>query len=841
MTDRARIKDLFNRAMEVPAAERPGWLAREAGDDAALIAEVQSLLKAHDTAGTFLDPLTPDRRVAALQSGDVFAGERLGAYRLVELIGTGGMGDVYKAVRDDDQYRAEVAIKVMRADVRNPLAEQRFRNERQILAQLDHRNIARLFDGGTTARGLPYVVMELVTGLPIDRYADEQGLDVHARVQLFLQVCAAVSFAHQHLVVHRDLKPNNILVTADGSVKLLDFGIAKLLETDPVTGATGEETRTQFRAMTLEYASPEQVSGGLVTTVSDVYSLGVVLYRLITGQSPYRAAGGDAARVAEILGDTTPTRPSAVMTQERRQIDSDLDHILLMALRKEPAKRYGSVEQLANDLRNFLAGLPVQARRGTFAYRAEKFLRRRKVPIAAAFLVLVSLVGGLGFALREARIADEQRAVAQRHFDSVRKLANKLFDFNDAIQTLPGAIKARSMLLETSREYFDALYAEGGTDPSLKLEVAQAYVRLGQLQGSPYGGTLGDTKAAMASFGKAASLLEALLAQDPENVQVMNTLSLNYSYQTFAMVQLMGDKSAIKFARRAVEIAERMPADKDSAKRYSRLVNAYWALTLSLAQLGEVAEGLATMDKMVAAGEAYAQAYPNDPMALRVVETCYNNAGSADDDRLSPPQRLQRSEDFLRKSIATLERLMVLEPAEMAHKSAMADSRFNLGNAFMKQKRYSEALEQYDIAAVVLSARAAADRNDAQAQLVSLMAEGSRGHALVELGRIDAAEETLSTTEKSLESLLEKYGSLQAKFALALTRLSLGRALAARGAREAPPARMKTWQRSRDLLKAALAGLKTVNESFDLAISESDTMALAPAELARVEALIAKH
>ena len=223
---------------------------------------MNSLLRSNDTAGNFLAAVPAELREIALRSETALAGERLGSYRLVEIIGTGGMGDVYKAVRDDDQYRAEVAIKIMRADMRNPLSEQRFRNERQILAALDHRNIARLLDGGTTTQGLPYVVMELVAGEPIDRYCDARSLGARERVQLFLQVCAAVSFAHQHLVVHRDLKPNNILVTADGSVKLLDFGIAKLIEPDAITGTNTEETRTQLRAMTLEYASPEQVSGG---------------------------------------------------------------------------------------------------------------------------------------------------------------------------------------------------------------------------------------------------------------------------------------------------------------------------------------------------------------------------------------------------------------------------------------------------------------------------------------------------------------------------------------------------------------------------------------------------
>jgi eukaryotic-like serine/threonine-protein kinase len=256
----ARVKTLFVAALDLPTSQRSALLASEGADDAALIAEVESLLAAHEMPGKFLEPVPVELRAEALATSrdDSHVGERIGAYRVTGLLGSGGMGDVYRAVRDDDQYHAEVAIKLMRADVRHADAERRFRNERQILAGLDHRNIARLLDGGATGNGLPYVVMELVGGEPIDRFCGVHELAVRERVQLFLQVCAAVSYAHQHLVVHRDLKPNNILVTADGSVKLLDFGIAKLLESEAETADGGADvTVTYLRAMTLEYASPE--------------------------------------------------------------------------------------------------------------------------------------------------------------------------------------------------------------------------------------------------------------------------------------------------------------------------------------------------------------------------------------------------------------------------------------------------------------------------------------------------------------------------------------------------------------------------------------------------------
>lgn len=436
----ARVKQLFDQISELPPAQRRDELAREAGDDPELVTEVQSLLEWHDRDEPFAE-LCAD--VFAPERGARRSGERIGAYRIEELIGAGGMGDVYRAARDDAEYHAEVAIKIMRGDVCNPLAEQRFRTERQILAALDHPNIACLFDGGTTPSGMPYVVMELVAGESIDAYCEARKLSTRERVKLFLQVCGAVAYAHQRLVVHRDLKPNNILVTEDGSVKLLDFGIAKLLESDSPTLPRAEHTVTHLRVMTLDCASPEQVSGGTVTTVSDVYSLGVVLYWLLTGQSPYgRRGANEAQRVAEILGDTVPTRPSLVKADGRshqRHIDADLDNILLMALRKEPHKRYGSVDQFAADLRNFLAGLPVVARRSTLGYRFGKFARRHKVEIGASAVVLMMLVSALFFTVREARIAE-------RHFESLFDLgAEHLAKAESAIGRLSGTRKEAVM------------------------------------------------------------------------------------------------------------------------------------------------------------------------------------------------------------------------------------------------------------------------------------------------------------------------------------------------------------------------------------------------------------
>lgn len=802
----ARIKQLFAGATELPAADREAFLDREGAGDAELIAEVKSLLASHETAGEFLEPVAACVRAAALESSDSGIGQRIGPYRLVEIIGTGGMGDVYKAVRDDDVYRAEVAIKLMRADVRSELAERRFKSERQILAALDHRNIARLLDGGTTPGGLPYVVMELVAGEPVDLYCNARGLDTRSRVQLFLQVCAAVSYAHQHLVVHRDLKPNNIFVTADGSVKLLDFGIAKLLEPDAPTGTATEETRTQFRAMTLEYASPEQVSGGHVTTVSDVYSLGVVLYRLLTGHSPYRATGGDAARLAEILGDTTPTRPSAVATRERRVIDADLDHILLMALRKEPSKRYVSVEQFANDLRNYLRGHAVSARRGTLGYRVAKFTRRHKVPIAAAVLISLSLVTGLGFAVREARIASAERATAQRHFNSVRKLANRLFDFHDEIEKLQGATKAREMLLKTSLEYFDALYAERGNDLELQQELANAYRRVASIQGSPFAGSTGDLSAADRSYRRAAELAEAIHKVSPDNSSVTIMLAEIYADWAYTLAFLEGAGNIEEPSRLAVEYAKAAAKHiKDDGDRAKLLINVYWSKTMTLAGTGKRAEAARVAGQMVEIAEQYVASKPDDERAYLMLESAYSNASIVQDDSLSREQNFNRSTTLALKAIATGEKLAAMAPTDASRRWIVAKSRSNLGSTYLSMNMFREALEQFDLAAPIFKARAA-DGADANAATLSLMLNSHRAWVRFKLGRVDEAVSGLQSALKGFETQASSNDNMQARFFLAMTQIRLGAVYAARS----------DWSRAKPLVLTGVATQKEIDAAFSL-------------------------
>ena len=434
------------------------------------------------------------------------------------------MGAVYLAARADDEYRKEVAIKLVRRGLDTEDILRRFRNERQILAQLDHPNIARLIDGGTTDDGLPYFVMEYVNGVPINAYCDANALSTTERLKLFRKVCEAITYAHQNLVIHRDLKPSNILVTHEGEPKLLDFGIAKLL-------STGDELFTQtipaLRVMTPEYASPEQVKGDKIMTTSDVYSLGVLLYELLTGQRPYRLKTRTPEEIARAITEQEPERPSTAVAKgagnSKTQIPNpkllrgDLDNIVLMAMRKEPARRYTSVGQFSEDIRRHLEQLPVRARKDTLRYRSEKFIRRHKVGVAAAALIALSLVGGIVATFWEARRATQQRDRAERRFADVRKLSNALlFDIAPKIERLEGSTEARKSLVQRALEYLDSLANESAENASLQGELAAAYEKVGELQGAPRKANLNDFSGAIASYEKARDIRKRLLEKHPE-------------------------------------------------------------------------------------------------------------------------------------------------------------------------------------------------------------------------------------------------------------------------------------------------------------------------------------
>jgi serine/threonine-protein kinase len=403
-----QIEEIVQSVIDTDPADRRTVLGSACGQDAELRKEVESLLAFHEEDDFTSSSAVGDAiKVLDHRNRTLNEGRRIGAYRLLKEIGRGGMGTVYLAARADDSFQKQVAIKIIRRGLDTDDIISRFRGERQILATLDHPNITRLLDGGATEDGSPYFVMEYIEGDPVDAYCDRRKLGITDRLGIFQGVCAAVSYAHQNLVIHRDIKPSNVLVSKDGVPQLLDFGIAKLLASGTVLET---KTRTGLRPLTPEYASPEQVRGEAMTTATDVYSLGILLYVLLTGQHPYKLGGASLAEIERAICEKEPEKPSAVAPKEwKRRLQGDLDNIVLMALRKEPQRRYASVEQFAEDIRRHLVNLPVSAQPDTWRYRAAKFVQRNKAWVAMAAIAFVSITGGIAASLWQTHVARQER------------------------------------------------------------------------------------------------------------------------------------------------------------------------------------------------------------------------------------------------------------------------------------------------------------------------------------------------------------------------------------------------------------------------------------------------
>lgn len=414
-----RVEEVFLLALEQAAENRVAFLQSACAGDENLRAEVEAMLRSHEQAGDFMEQPAYELNAQLLdqETGALQIGETFGDYKVLSLLGEGGMGEVYLA--EDTKLDRKVALKLVKSGLGRANLLRHFRREEKILAGLTHPNIARLYGGAVSENGIPYFVMEYVEGERLDSYCSARKLRLPERLQLFRKVCSAVSYAHQHLVIHRDIKPANIRVTAEGEPKLLDFGIAKLI--DPQTDAIGELTITLQSVMTPEYASPEQVRGEEITTASDTYSLGVVLYEVLTGQRPYRIKTRRPDEMARAISEEEPQRPSTALARgqkseirNQRLLRGDLDNIVLMAMRKEPSRRYASVAQFSEDIRRHVEGLPVVARKDTVGYRSAKFIRRHRVGVTAASLVAIAIIAGLIVALWQARQARAQRDVAQR-------------------------------------------------------------------------------------------------------------------------------------------------------------------------------------------------------------------------------------------------------------------------------------------------------------------------------------------------------------------------------------------------------------------------------------------
>ncbi len=562
----ARVEDLFHRALELPREQRADYVWRNCGDNTHVFEQVQRLLSAEEKDEYLRlsgeTPATPEWRT----------GQRFGHYRIVRLLGRGGMGAVYLAERDDGEFEQKVALKLLAPHLVEDSFAERFRGERQVLASLNHPNIVHLLDGGVSEKGEPYLATEYIEGAALDQYANERKLNVRERLKLLQQICAAVDHAHQNLIVHRDLKPSNILVTSDGVAKLLDFGTAKLLS------GVGEKTATEAMLLTPKYASPEQLRNEPITTRSDVYSLGLILYELLSGGRPFATTGeaiGELARAyqfteATALGKTvTPEAAEQRRTSVKelqRELSGDLRAIATKALEHQAKDRYGSAAELARDLTAYLEAKPVSARSASPWYVLSKFVYRQRVAVGAAVLLLVAVGAGVWTTFKEKRRAE-------RRFEQVRQLARyQLFDLYDQADKVLGATKLKARLAEEALRYLDGLAQEAQGDRALQIELAEGYLRVGDVLGNYTKENLGQSERAAAAYRKGMELVRGLEGEDARKLQTRFEFTMALSdYATGS-----DRKGALPRLEKAVRDYEALQARQPkSADNYLQLGLAY--------------------------------------------------------------------------------------------------------------------------------------------------------------------------------------------------------------------------------------------------------------------------
>lgn len=651
-----QVEPLLAVALDLDVVARGAWLAGLDASHPQAAPVLRRMLEAHERAERSRELETVPRLAPAPDWSSAHpVGGRIGPFELVRPLGHGGMGEVWLARQADGRVSRDVALKLPALDQRGEHWRERFRRERDILAKLEHPHIARLYDAGVTAGGQPWLAMEFVAGMSLSESVASRPHAMAERLALFLQVLAAVAHAHRHLVVHRDLKPANILIDASGQVKLLDFGIAKLLD-EETPGAPNELTRLGGRVMTLRYAAPEQVAAGAITTATDIYALGVILHELVTGLSPYRAVREGKPLTDLMLMQERTSVPSGLGLPKplAREVAGDLDAIILKAMRNNPADRYASVELFAEDIRAHLEKRPVKARAGTWRYLAGRFAVRQKLPLATAAAVLVTLLAGLFMAERERRVAVAQKARAERHFASVRKLANTfIFDVHGEIEHLPGSLKARRILVGTALEYLDSLAGESRADSELAVEVAGAYRRLAEISGDSRSAHLGDPAGARRNAERAAALLEAVEAREPDNIKVLR----EHRVVALLLGRLRlegGDSSGVNETARAAGIAEkitRLPGAAIDDRRNLGATLAEYGGILAVVKDDHVAAA-AQLARALEYLESLVRENPGDLVARANLAYAYERAATAAE-VTGKAELLPRAVELAEKSIAT--------------------------------------------------------------------------------------------------------------------------------------------------------------------------------------------
>ncbi|MCU0250115.1 MAG: protein kinase [Vicinamibacterales bacterium] len=752
----ARVKALFESAQRLPADRRRAWLV-DACDDAAVVSEVDALLIAYEDDPGFLEaPVAAAKAGEALleQIGKSAEGRLIGSYRVVRELGRGGMGVVYEALRTGDEFSRRVAIKVLSPGWSASTLAERFRFERQVLAGLDHPGIARLYDAGATGDGVPYFVMEYVDGQPVDVWCRERALTVRQCVELMIRICEAVVHAHRNFVVHRDLKPANILVTGDGQPKLLGFGIARMLSEE--VNASPGLTRTGQYAFTPEYASPEQVRGAAITTASDVYSLGMLIYLLSTGRPAYSLSGLGPMDAMRAVCETEPQQPSLLAAEPNRSaLRGDLDRVILKALRKLPAERYATVAALADDLRAWLEGRVVSAVPATSWYRARKSLARHKMGAAVTAGVVVALVAGGATTAWQAHVARAERDKAERRFQQVRQFADSLlFDVHDALRKLPGATEPRRLLLERAVQFLDGLAQDASRDTTLALELAEAYRKLGQVQGSQVSENVGDVGAARASFEKAAGLCDAVLAREPDSLHAMVVATGAYDDLSNARRSSRDAAGAEQAYRRHEAIAVRLERTypNDPAAMAS-VASSYANLGYFRGQVGDTAGAQELYAQAIGAFEALPRETQAEIEAIRMFSFALKRSAAIH----VSENRLAEGEILYRRALALDEALVASHPDNAAYRYDMTFSLSDLAFVARRQERPADAESLYLRALEIRQKALDADPNDVRA-----------------LTGVSNLHNYLGTVYRDLKRAREELGHRRANLELQKRLLSLG-------------------------------------------------------------------
>ena len=786
-----QIESLFVQAVDRPPSERDLFLDELCQGDDELRRELESLLACDDPDRSLIEIEAPG---SADEAGDPSAeadmsGQRAGLYRLTALIGHGGMGAVYLGVRDDDQFQKQVAIKILKRGMDTDFLLRRFRQERQILAGLEHPFIARLIDGGAMDDGRPYLVMEHVDGVPITRYCAENSLSIPERLRLFRLVCEAVQHAHQHLVVHRDIKPSNILTTREGVPKLLDFGIAKVLHPGLPEGLT--LTRREQQMMTPDYASPEQFRGLPISTASDTYSLGAVLYELLSGERPHRFESDSLVDLERAICEVDPLRPSLVAPKHlRRRLSGDLDNIVLTAMRKEPQRRYASAAEFSEDLRRHLEGLPVLARDHRWTYRAGKFIRRNRIAVGAALVVAATLVGGMVTTAVQARRAE-------RRFEVAREMARAVVaNVTGPMERLPGSTSIRASMIQTVLPYLDKLAEDAGKDPVFELEIADAYRQVANVEGHPLRQNLGRTSAAITHYEKAIEIYSRLM-QHPEtrvaalagvveaNIQVGDVEARNgspdaadtrlqraaaiateaaardsrdlvadtWAYLYFRLIDAETRKGAfdqaVVYGRKAVEVCQQWASTDHGVNARGTLRGAYSKLGHALVLVGDL-RGAREYFEIALKHAQDASRQPD----VTVHERTMLSASHQDlANLLGNPYELNvgSSAEALahnRLAVEPVELLAAADPNDVRARDDLATVLVDQG-AILIQGQPAEALQVYKRAARIAEGVAAEIPSNTRYRLTLALAQIGVGESLQRLGRSQEAIQSLETAMES--------------------------------------------------------------------------------------------